>query len=46
MTMENFTSPFAYFVNLEWKFFTLAMLTYLFVWGVTHWKQYFNLSGD
>lgn len=40
----TFSSPFLYFVFLEWQFFSFALIVYLFVFSLTHWKQYFNLD--
>lgn len=36
---------FQYFVDLEWRYFTLAIITYLTVWMLSHWKEFFNLNG-
>ena len=39
--MSVFSSPFAYFVFLEWSFFTLAMITYIAVYQLAAWKDFF-----
>ena len=34
------SSPFAYFVFLEWSFFTLAAVTYVCVFYLSGWKDF------
>lgn len=40
----TFSTPFAYFVFLHWSFFVFAMITYITVFYLTHWKEYFDLG--
>ena len=35
-----FDTPFAYFVFLSWSGFMLALLVYITVWKISHFKQY------
>ena len=41
--MASFTSPFLYFVSLEWPFFILALITYLTVFYLSGWKDFMNM---
>lgn len=34
------SSPWEYFVWLFWRGVVYAIMTYIFVWGLTHFKQF------
>lgn len=42
--VESFSSPFLYFVFLQWSFFIMALLVYITVFYLTHWKQFYQVS--
>lgn len=41
--MSAFSSPFAYFVFLEWSFFILALICYICVFQIAAWKDFFKM---
>ena len=40
--METYTSPFSYFVFLQWQYFILAFVFYILIWSLSAWKKFFD----